>query len=71
MNNYPLQLYIELLPGGLFYLTGCNQSELTDLQIPLGLVNNRLHLLVYEAFETIEETAKRTMYPIEFVQGCL
>ncbi len=54
MNNYPLQLYIELLPGGLFFLTGCNQIELTDMQIPLELVNNRLNMLVYHAFETAD-----------------
>jgi len=54
MNYYPIQLYIELLPGGLFYLTGIKQTELTNLQMPLQQINSRLHSLVSDAFESEE-----------------
>jgi AraC-like DNA-binding protein len=51
MNDYPMQLFIELLPGCLFYLTGLKQTGLTNLQIPLSQIDNHLHLLVSNAFE--------------------
>ena len=54
MYYYPIQLYIELLPGGLFYLTGIKQAELTNLQMPLQQINNTLHFLISNAFDNAE-----------------
>lgn len=54
MYYYPIQLYIELLPGGLFYLTGIKQAELTNLQMPLQQINSTLHFLISNAFENAE-----------------
>ena len=54
MNDYPMKLFIELLPSGLFFLTGIKQTEFTNLQMPLGQVNSRLHSLVSDAFESAE-----------------
>ncbi|MFZ5643511.1 MAG: helix-turn-helix domain-containing protein [Bacillota bacterium] len=52
VNNCPMRLFIEFLPGGLFYLTGIKQTDLTDLQIPVWQINARLHSLIADAFES-------------------
>lgn len=52
VNDCPMRLFIEFLPGGLFYLTGIKQTDLTDLQMPIWQINSRLHLLVTDAFES-------------------
>lgn len=56
-NNCPMRLFIEFLPGGLFCITGIKQTDLTDLQLPIGQVNDRLHTLVAAAFERAESLA--------------
>ena len=51
VNDCPMRLFIEFLPGGLFYLTGIKQTDLTNLQLPVCQISRHLHSLVAAAFE--------------------
>ncbi|SET61386.1 AraC-type DNA-binding protein [Natronincola peptidivorans] len=51
LNDHPMQLFIEFLPGGLYFLTGINQSDLANRQIPLTQINSQLHSLILDVFE--------------------
>lgn len=57
-NHYVFLLLIEFHPGGLYHFTGIDQSELTDLRLPLALVDKRLgNMICYaaEQAQTIDE----------------
>lgn len=51
VNDCPMRLFIEFLPGGLSYFSGAKQSDLTDARLPLTQINHPLNSLVVEAFE--------------------
>lgn len=51
IENYCVRVFVEFLPGGLYYFTRENQMNLTDLKVPLWQVNSHIPSLVAEAFQ--------------------
>lgn len=54
-TSCPMRVFIEFLPGGLFGLTGIKQTDLTNLQIPIGQIMKGMHSLVADAFEQAQD----------------
>jgi AraC-like DNA-binding protein len=52
---YPMRLFIEFRPGGLYALTGIKQTELTDLQLSADLVNHELCLKITHALTSAKD----------------
>lgn len=62
VNLKKARFFIEFMPGGLHAVTGIRQSELCDIQVPVGEVDKYLaHLLVYamEVSNNIDDMISR------------
>lgn len=55
VEDYCVRIFVEFLPGGLYYFTRENQMNLTDLKVPLWQVNSYIPLFVAEAFQEAED----------------
>ena len=59
-NQFEVLITIEFKPAGLYTFTGINQSELTDMSIPLDAISPKLHNAFAEVIEksrSIQELA--------------
>lgn len=56
VNQIPMRLFIEFLPGGAYQVLGMPQSEFTDVQVPLDVINQVLAQHIRHAYESADNS---------------